>query len=523
MTHGEFQPSPMGKLLAGLRELLSKKAGALCPLALLLAALQNLRREVLLDDAYITFRCAVNFSQGQGLVFNPGENVLSTTAPGLALVLAGGICLGIGVVAVAKALSVICLFLHGVLLMDIGRRLEHQGAGFAAGLVLCFFPDLLAAWGNEVPLLLMIFALGWWLRLAERPLLCGLTMAFGAVVRPDFAIPCVLLALSWWHRSPRRALLLYTVAGLAVGALWVAFLWHQFGTPLPNTLSIKMEQGRMMREGDPRALSVWWTFPKMFKWLLRRTVFDVPLSAMILLGFILGPFQRGLWIVYAWAAAHLAAYFLLGVPGHYFWYFYPVWLAICLSAGVGADSVAQWVTKQVHLRSWGPAARPALLLALTASLGLYYMGRAQDEWLEQKYGAYNRLSDALRSLVKPGELVLLNEIGQIGFKSGVRVLDSHGLIHAPRPHDLNLNQQRLVEQYEPDYIVFEGWRRGGDPETLRHLRDGDLEVRYAASDGRPIVYRQVWGTDLNGEFTPGIVKRISNASAAVTTTDTPVP
>lgn len=33
------------------------------------------------DDAYIHFRCALNFSQGLGLVFNPGEWVLGTTSP----------------------------------------------------------------------------------------------------------------------------------------------------------------------------------------------------------------------------------------------------------------------------------------------------------------------------------------------------------------------------------------------------------------------------------------------------------
>ncbi|MCB1054955.1 MAG: hypothetical protein KDD11_05515, partial [Acidobacteria bacterium] len=40
-----------------------------------------------LDDVFITYRYARSFAEGQGLVFNPGERVFGTTAPGWALVL----------------------------------------------------------------------------------------------------------------------------------------------------------------------------------------------------------------------------------------------------------------------------------------------------------------------------------------------------------------------------------------------------------------------------------------------------
>ena len=40
------------------------------------------------DDAFVTYRYADNLAAGRGLVFNPGEPVLGTTAPGWAVVLA---------------------------------------------------------------------------------------------------------------------------------------------------------------------------------------------------------------------------------------------------------------------------------------------------------------------------------------------------------------------------------------------------------------------------------------------------
>ena len=41
------------------------------------------------DDGYITYRYADNLARGRGFVFNPGEPVLGTSAPGYGLLLAG--------------------------------------------------------------------------------------------------------------------------------------------------------------------------------------------------------------------------------------------------------------------------------------------------------------------------------------------------------------------------------------------------------------------------------------------------
>jgi len=43
--------------------------------------------EFRLDDSFITYRYSRNFAQGIGLVYNAGDNVLSTTAPLYAILL----------------------------------------------------------------------------------------------------------------------------------------------------------------------------------------------------------------------------------------------------------------------------------------------------------------------------------------------------------------------------------------------------------------------------------------------------
>lgn len=45
------------------------------------------QKPILIDDAYIHFRNALNWAQGKGLIFNAGERVLATTSPVYALIL----------------------------------------------------------------------------------------------------------------------------------------------------------------------------------------------------------------------------------------------------------------------------------------------------------------------------------------------------------------------------------------------------------------------------------------------------
>src|SRR5438876_10996023 len=93
------------------------------PLAIaLLARLLTGPRAI--DDAYITFRYARNLAEGLGLVYNPGEWVLGTTAPLWAVFLAGGYKLGLTnlpwlatiVSAVCDAASVALLVRFAVLM-----------------------------------------------------------------------------------------------------------------------------------------------------------------------------------------------------------------------------------------------------------------------------------------------------------------------------------------------------------------------------------------------------------------------
>src|SRR5437879_965714 len=105
-------------------------------LALILPAVVALLARVLtgphpIDDAYITFRYARNLAEGLGLVYNPGDWVLGTTAPAWALVLAAAYRLGFhDLPSLATALSAVCDAGTAVLLarFSLALRLPRWGA-----------------------------------------------------------------------------------------------------------------------------------------------------------------------------------------------------------------------------------------------------------------------------------------------------------------------------------------------------------------------------------------------------------
>jgi arabinofuranosyltransferase len=95
-----------------------------------------------IDDAFITFRYARNLLEGYGLVYNPGEQVLGTTTPLYAGLMAGlGALSGgasapfpvlaLGVNALADALT--CLVLVRMGALPCGRKARRPWPAGPAG------------------------------------------------------------------------------------------------------------------------------------------------------------------------------------------------------------------------------------------------------------------------------------------------------------------------------------------------------------------------------------------------------
>ncbi|MBN1867185.1 hypothetical protein JW916_07805 [Candidatus Sumerlaeota bacterium] len=473
---------------------------------LVLAALQNLRHPVLLDDAYITFRSARNLARGEGLVFNPGEKVLSTTAPGYAIVLAGLTRLGLETVAAGQLASTASLLVAVLLLLRLFADMGRPIAGFSAGFILCFFPDLATAWGNETSLLLALFVLAWWRAQRNRPVSSAITASVGCMVRPDFALVALILGGVFLLRS-RKDFLKYALVGIALSALWLAFMYWLCGAVAPNTLRVKMEQGILVANGAPQCVG-WMTFARGFRWFLRRDVFDPASGIFILIGGLLLLSNKHLLVVLFWGAAHVLVYYLLHVPG-YSWYYYPLWPLIALSAGVGIEFVSSWAARRESENAperWWP--HHALVLGLTFFCAMNLFGPYNaDQWNKDKYMSYALMADCVRQHVRPNETVMMSDIGQIGYMSDCRVVDSYGLVHDVPDRTVFPDWGRVVEHFRPDYLLNLGWTKYCGPQYIEEVPLGKHMKSFPLSDGSSVVYRQIDYRRVGDDHLPVLMKR----------------
>ncbi len=434
--------------------------GVACGLAFLV---ELHRRVPQVDDAYISYRYAAHWIEGQGLVWNPGERVEGYTNLLWTLAIGLGLALGLEAPAVGHALGLA----SGAAALGATGWLARAGlpasraawAGLAPWLVLA--STGFARWatsGLETPLFaaLVTAALA-----AQRGGGLGLAAAFAVLAtltRPEGALLAALLFAFHLWRAPgewRRVLSVGAVYGLAL-ALLTGFRLAYYGEPLPNTFYAKVG-------------GVSWGFGLLYLWSFVATG-----AGLLLLPALLGVVWRprlgaaGLWVLaclaYAvWVGGDALGHDRLLLPA------LPALAALACCGAACAPS---------HGRALG-----ALVVAcLVASVWLQVVGVPGDSsagarrWRElervrrgdrhfEEVGRARAQHITRRESGRP--LVATGAIGVFGYHSRLPVLDILGLVDpvvartppAPGRPGLALpGHQRSNAAYvfsrEPEYLLI---------------------------------------------------------------------
>jgi len=369
------------------------------------------------DDAFITYRYARNLAGGEGLVFNPGERHLATTAPGWAVALAGIARLaGPAAIPVASGLLSLVALLGAVWLLS--RRLVPDGSALflATCIPLAGNRWLVEVLGHEefAQALLVVAALELLERL--RPRAAGLVWGVAIFVRPDSAVLGAAAGLDEWRRR-RRLPLSLLVAAVATAALGLAVVWALSGSALPASLRVKLAAA------SAPALAVvppYW--PRLAQWCWRCWGWSgPPLFALSAAG-------------WAWLVRHRRPEAVrMLVPGLVAFLFYPLlgvnfapWYLVLplllATVGAGAALVVAWRRRLLALRL---AALVLAGLAVVAPLRWAvasaavppdprtYDMRAAGRWIEAHSA--------------PGDVVATVEVGLLGFACERPMLDLVGL------------------------------------------------------------------------------------------------
>lgn len=405
------------------------------------------------EDAYITFRYSWNFAHGLGPVFNAGERAFGfTSAPWMAWT-ALGIRLGVDPVPWTRV-SLVCADL--VTLLAIGALLVRHASPRSAwcfGVFFALWPyfGAMASTGLEMGAMLALVSLSAWLVDRRSPLAGGAIGLLGAF-RPEGLVAAAVLAV-WAGRRDRFVALGVLAAIFAVLALY-------FGSPLPQSMTAK---ATVYGTPGPFATRHWWDWalPFTFHNAMATTsegknffLLSVLVSPAAVAGAVALWKSRTTALAAAAAAALLvwAGYAATGVV-YFFWYFSTPLFAWILLAAVGLPRMVN-----------GPFAYVAAVLAITGHW-MYepklYSGRAFYEG-----SAFGAIGDYVAAKARPGETVMLEPIGTIGWHArDQRILDEVGLVSpdvAKRRRQGPGWYADLLAAHRPEWLVIRAalMRRG---------------------------------------------------------------
>jgi arabinofuranosyltransferase len=406
------------------------------------------------DDAYISFRYARNLALHGQLVFNLGERVEGYTNFLWTVILALGIKLGVGPVAVSRFLGVGL----GIATLAVVVRLSLRLAGerrsrwnLVAPLVLAG-TGAYACWcsgGLETQLFTFLVTLAFDRVLGEVTLGHGYAsaaaFALAAMTRPEgamfFALVAFFRVLTNWRRErrllPQRSEILWCTLFVGLFAPYFVWRWRYYGWPFPNTFYVKSSSSG----------GAW----RLGAYYLRRFCEDYGVHYLLLLVLLGRPSHSDerrqdlrLLAGIVWVA--FAAY-VVKVGGDFMGLYRFIVPVVPLGAVVLAEA-ARRLYGQVRLRVGAKVAAAALGViaagfivgsAHTSQQALTYVGADNgiDMPVYLKTYAEDRIPVAqwLRQYRDEADLMTVGGAGVIPYYSEIPAYDVFGLVDAHIAHD----------------------------------------------------------------------------------------
>ena len=477
--------------------------------------------ERMVDDAYITFRYARNLVTGAGFVYNPGERVLGTTTPLYTWLLAG-LALATGsrdFPTLALAVNVLAGVAAVGLLYELGKRFAgHPAPAAAAALLWAVAPYgvTFAVGGMETELTVALLLAAAYAHVTGRPRAMAILSALALLARPDTAI---LLGLLWLDLAgaQRRIPWREGLITLILLAPWLIFGTLYFGNPLPGSIAAKSIAYRLSPEADLVRLLQHYATPFFEHKALPSTgvfaAFALYLALCARGGLDALRHSRRVWPLIAYPFAYFAV-FALANPLLFRWYLSPPLPFYFLLMLTGVRMVGWDIGRLVN---WSPSQSPHLLiypftilaLALTLNTWELHPNHGPDRpapemaWFQLEL-LYTQAADTVLAHAQPGDTLCAGDIGVLGYRTGLHILDTVGLVTPEVAHHYPANPDIYVINYaipadlvlalDPDFIVIlEVYGRKGllpDPRFQAQYRLLEkIETDIYGSDGM-LVFQQ---------------------------------
>lgn len=405
------------------------------------------------DDPYITYRYADNLANGDGFVYNLGENVLSTTSPLFTLILALLKPLWADTQKTALLIGSLSLSLGGLFLWKLGEHWQKRSIAWAGLLVFPIFPLLLQTLSSETPLYLFLSIVALYHSFRGRYSTSFIFGAFSTLTRPEGLLLLAILVV--YHIIKQRGLpVIPLLLAMLIILPWVIFATLNFGSPVPATLSAKQHQGSLVE--SERILS---RIPTILEWgYVQRWNYWFGLG-LVILG-IAAIRRRDIQITMAliWSASHIIALAVLGVSG-YFWYYAPLVPGLIIAAGNGIDFISKTLRTKLEIRLWiMRSASFFVAVALVAPTISQVFDLKQNP--DRRLKIYRAIGEWVEANTEADASIGALEVGIIGYYGKRRMIDFAGVIQPSIAEQLTPTSSYTeattwaIQIYKPDYLIL---------------------------------------------------------------------
>lgn len=434
------------------------------------------KRENLGDDSLITLTYAKNIAQGRGFVYNHPPATLGTTTPlwTLSTGLLGKVAPHLDITHLAVGLSAMCWVGWGWVFF-LNRRFFGMLHWEAAIVALVFFTAFMKNMGNEVLLFQLLLLISFVLFLRGQWLLCGaatgllfLTRGEGILLPPllgAYLVCRVLFVPGTSFREVVRPMLWIGVGCGIILGIWSGYALYQFGAVVPNTLQVKIEQGRQIPGFGNHFLGALLRMAP--QWDVDCTPIRILYWFLALVGAVQVVSSKRVFLLYAaWGALYTAGYSVLQVPGYYGWYRLPVYFLWLMLLGFGATAAIHWISR----KNLGIGVRFAVVAVLLLSIfGVRttvsaYRGATWEG--DTRAACYKYLAAWMREHSRPEDTVATFDVGYMGYYTENRILDLAGLV-SPEVSPMLVGRpmgddEEIISKYHPEYLI-KTFPRNGPP------------------------------------------------------------
>ncbi len=420
------------------------------------------------DDQFILYRYIQNISDGNGFVYNVGENVLGATTITFTL-LASLLAFLLPFVSVPDVVAILNIFLisfGAVFFYKVARLFINQQYSLIAVIIFALNLSKVIPEGMETSLFILLSFMFFYYLLSKRFYLSSIFLSLLVLTRPDAVIIALFALIYWYQHSSLEKTIRYILLSILITIPWLVFATFYFGSFVPQSIMAKMHTSDIVIQSNFQALKVQLAHMSRIYWgkifdpnnMLMQVVFNLIPFVLLFWFSIKKYFNKDNWILFLIPITYFA-FFSLSNPVMFPWYLSQAEPLLILITFIYVAFILKNI-KMHYLQ---------LVVLFVISVGPIYFWT--NNILSNKQSSKLPLFEAglyLKENVKDGESVGVNNIGIIGFTSGARILDFFGLVNIDSPyfypviHECRDKQAQyiippnLIMHFSPEWIYVNG-------------------------------------------------------------------